>query len=75
MLIDSFNEACNNIYSSYMKVEDESMSAISFRTTAKGGLPHLSYIFRIPEPLGTYFNTVACYITVFLIFVEINRGN
>ena len=49
-LFDGFNN---------LKVGDESMSAIWFRTTAKGNLPHLSYIFRNPEPLGTEFNTVA----------------
>ena len=29
---------------SYMKVFDESMSAIRFQTAVKGNLPHLSYI-------------------------------
>ena len=53
LLINRFNVACNNIAASSLKVGYESMSAIRFRTTAKGSLPHLSYIFRKPEPLGT----------------------
>ena len=52
----------------------ESMSAIRFRTTAKGNLLHLSYIFRKPEPLGTEFKTVACYVTRDLLFTEVQRG-
>ena len=43
MLFDEFNTACNNIAASFLKVGDESMSAIRFQTTAKGNLPHLSY--------------------------------
>ena len=50
------------------------MSAIRFRTTAKGNLPHLSYIFRNLEPLGTKFKTVACSITGALLFIEVQRG-
>ena len=50
------------------------MSKIRFRTTAKGNLPHLSYIFRKPEPLDTEFKTVACSVTGALIFIEVHRG-
>ena len=50
------------------------MSAIRFRTTAKGNLPHLSYIFRKPDPLGTEFKTVACSVTGALLFIEVQRG-
>ena len=32
LLIDGFNAACNIIYASFMKVGDDSMSAILFRT-------------------------------------------
>ena len=71
MLIDGFNEACNNIAASYMKVGDESMSAIRFWTAAKRNLPHLSYILHKPEPLGTEFNTFTCSITWDFIFVEV----
>ena len=68
-----FNTVCENIAASFLKVGDESMSAIRFLTTAKGNLPHLSYIFRKPEPLGTESNTVACSITGALLFIEVQR--
>ena len=74
MLFDGFNTACNNIDSCFMKVGDDSISEIRFRKTAKGNLPHLSYIFRKPEPLGTEFNTVACSVTGALIFIEVQIG-
>ena len=69
MLIDGFNVVCKNIDAGFLKVGDESMSAIRFRTTAKGNLPHLSYILRKPEPLGTEFNTVAFSVTGALISI------
>ena len=72
-LFDGFNIASKNIAASFLKVGDESMSAIRFRTTSKGNLPHLSYIFRKPEPLGTKFNTVACSVTWTLILIEVQR--
>ena len=52
-LIYGFNEARKNIAASFLKVGDESMSAIRFWKTEKGNVPHLSYIFHKPEPLGT----------------------
>ena len=51
-LINVFNEACNYIASSHLKVGYESMSAIVFWTAAKGNLPHLSYIFLKTDPPG-----------------------
>ena len=74
MFIDGFSTACKNIAASFLKVGGESMSAIRFRTTAKGDLPHLSYILRKPEPLGTEFKTVSCSATGDLIFIESQRG-
>ena len=62
------------IAASYLKVGGESISAISFRTTAKGNLPHLSYIFCKPEPLGTEFKTFTCSIIGALLFIEAQRG-
>ena len=50
------------------------MSAIRFWTTEKGNLPHLSYIFRKTDPLGTNFKTVACSLTGALLFIEVLRG-
>ena len=70
-MIDGFNAACKNISASFMKVGDESMSAIFFMTTAKGNLLHLSYIFRKPEKLGKEFNKVACSVTGALLLIEV----
>ena len=72
MLTDGFNEECKNIASSYLKVGDEYMSAISFWTTEKGDLPHLTYIFHKTEPLGIEFNTLFCSVTGYLIFIEVH---
>ena len=58
LLIDGFNEACSIIAASYLKVRDDSMSAIRFHTTLKGDLPHLSYILHNPKPLGKELNMV-----------------
>ena len=46
------------------------MSVISFLTTSKGNLPHLSYILRNPEPMGTELKTVACCVPGNLLFVD-----
>ena len=53
---------------------DESMSVIHFRTTAKGGLSHLSYILRKMEPLGTEFKTVAFSVPGAFLFIWIQVG-
>ena len=58
LLIYGFKEACSNISASYLKVGDEPMSAMQFRTMSKGNLTHLSYIFRNPGPIGTEFKTI-----------------
>ena len=50
------------------------MSAIRFWTKKKGNLPHLSYILLKMYPMGTEFNTVACYITGALILIEFQKG-
>ena len=73
MFIDGFNEACKNISTSYAKVVDDSMSMILVLMRVKGDLPHLSYIFRKSEPLGTELNTVACSVTGALMFIEVHR--
>ena len=74
MLIYGFNVACKNTAASFLKVGGESMSAILFWTKEKGNLPHISYIFRKTDPLGTEFNTVACSVTWALILIELQRG-
>ena len=52
LLVNEFKEACKKISTSYLKVGDDSMSAICFCTTAKEDLPHLSYILLKAEPRG-----------------------
>ena len=74
LLIDGFNKLYNNIAASYIKVGNESMSAINFRNTEKGGGSYLSYIFHKPEPMGVDFKNVACSVTVSLVLIYIYRG-
>ena len=69
LLIYGFNEACKNIAASYLLVGDESMSAIHFWSTVKEGLPHLYYILRNPEPVGTELNYLVRSVTVSLLFI------
>ena len=74
MLVYIFNETRKSISASYLKVRDESMSAIIFWITEKGNLPHFYYIFRKPDPLGTEFKKVTCSVTGDLPLIEIQRG-
>ena len=74
LLIYGFNVACSNIAASYLKVVDESMNAIRFHTTSEENLPHFYYIVCKQDQLGTDFKTVACSVTVSLIFLDIHRG-
>ena len=48
------------ISSGVINISNESISTIRFCTTYKGNLPHYSYIFRFPEPLGAKNKNVAC---------------
>ena len=73
-LIDRFNESRRQIDSGKEKIADESMSAIRFRTTPKGDLPHYSYIFRNLEPLGTEMNNVTCSRLGTMLYLEIQKG-
>ena len=74
-LIDFFNKACNNTASIYLRVVNESMNSIPFRTTEKVNLTCLSYISHKPGLLMTEFKTVACSINESLHFIEIQREN
>ncbi|CAB9498059.1 unknown protein [Seminavis robusta] len=62
------------VAASLKKVMDETMSAWCPRTTKFGGLPHISWICRKPEPLGTEFKTVACSSTGIILHCEIQEG-
>ena len=72
-LINGFNESCNDIASSALKIGDELTSAISFMKTTKGNLAHLSYILRKLDPPGTEFKTLACSITGALLLIEFQK--
>ena len=50
------------------------MSATHFWTTAKGNLPHFSYIIHNPEILGAEFKTVICSVIGTLLFIKLQRG-
>jgi hypothetical protein len=56
LLFEGFNEIrAQNVAASHLKVLNESMSVYRPRTTQLGRRPHLSFIGRKPEPLGTEF--------------------
>ena len=50
------------------------MSAILLCTNPKGDLPHYSYIFRKPEPLGTDMKNVACSRLGAMLHLDIQKG-
>ena len=62
------------VASSKWKVFDESMSAFRPQTSPTGNLPHISYVERKPEPLGTEFKTCCCFKTGIMLSLEIVRG-
>ena len=55
-------------------VLDESMSAWRPRTSKCGGLPHISYVIRKPEPLGIEFKAAADPATGIMLALEIQEG-
>ena len=73
-LIDRFNESRRQIASGIEKMADKSMSAIQFRTTPKGDLPHYSYIFRKPETLGKETNNLECSSLGTMLHLDIQKG-
>ena len=72
-LIDRFNESHRNISSGVVITADESISVIRFHTTPKGDLPHYSYIFSKPEPLGTEIKILACSRLGAMLHLEIQK--
>ena len=59
--VKKFNESRKaKINSGNWKVIDELMSAYCPRTTKTSDLPHLSYVQRKPEDLGTELKNVGC---------------
>ena len=55
-------------------VIDESMSAFRPRTTARGGLPNISFVKRKPKPMGTEFKCAADGRHGLMLFLEIQEG-
>ena len=53
---------------------DQSMSVIQFVTTPKGDLPHYSYIFSKPEPLGKEMKNVAFSRLGTMLNLDIQKG-
>jgi hypothetical protein len=55
-MTDEFNKRRKKVVSaSREKTADESMCAMHPYTTKLGGWPHIPYILRKPDPLGTEF--------------------
>jgi hypothetical protein len=64
LMVEGYNANRHSwVAASIRKVLDESMSAWRPQTSKSGDLPHLSFILRKPEPLGTEFKTIACAVT------------
>ena len=63
-----------DIFTSEIRILDESMSAFRPRTTKLGGLPNISYILRKPEPLGTELKTSVCPTLNIMTFLELCEG-
>ncbi len=73
--IEEFNlNRSVRVASSIWKIFDESMSAFRPQTTPTGNLPHLSFVERKPEPLGTEFKTCCCSETGIMLSLEVVRG-
>ena len=58
---------------SIVKVLDEIMSAFAPQATKTGNLPHLSYILRKPEPLGTEFKCALCCTLLVFLYLDLCR--
>ena len=67
--VDEFNWIRQNrVLFAFWMIVDETMSAWRPRTSPTGDLPNVTYIFRKPEPLGTFF--LLCLHSSFLILTS-----
>ena len=57
-----------------LKILDEIMSAFKPQITKRGDLPHLTFIKRKPEPLGTEMKAAADTATRITLYLEIQKG-
>jgi hypothetical protein len=70
--IENFNHIRKlDILSSEKCVLDESMSTYRPHTSRFGGLPHISYIIRKPEPLGVECKTSVCPTPNIMTYMEV----
>ena len=74
VMVGGFNESRRQISSGAEKTSDESMSTIQFCTTPKVDLPHYSFIFGKPGPLGTDMKNVVCSRLGAMLHPEIQKG-
>ena len=74
-LVPAFNNnRKKNVWSSYLKVFDELMSAYEPQTTKTGNIPHVSSIKRKPQPLGSEFKCCCDTVTNIMIHIELQKG-
>lgn len=74
-LVAAFNDNRRRLVASaILIVLDESMSNFQPRTTKTSLMPHLSFIFRKPKPLGTEYKTAADPETGLMTYLEIQKG-
>jgi Transposase IS4 len=74
--VNLYNEnRARRIITSMVLVLDESMSAFRPQTKKAGNLPHISYVERKPEDLGTEFKVVADSVIGCCLYLEIQKGS
>ena len=74
-LVEAFNDNRRKwLVASLVIVLDESMSNFQPRTTKTSLLPHLSFIFRKPKPLGTEYKVAADGEVRVVGYIEIQKG-
>ena len=73
-IIDGFNGSLRYISSWVKKTADESICDIHFHDPPTGDLPHYSYIFRKPYPLGAHMKNVDCYSLGTMLHLDIQKG-
>ena len=74
-LVEAFNDNRRRwLVASLVIVLDESMSSFQPRTTKTSLLPHLSFIFRKPKPLGTEYKVAADGDSRLIGYLEIQKG-
>ena len=73
-LIDVFNESRRHIYSGVKKWHMRWWVPYDFIPPPKGDLPHYSFIFRKPEPLGIDTKNVACSMLGTMLYLYIQKG-